>query len=103
MPNITKNDLVRHAASQNGCLLETSRNIFEAMLDSMRDAFKNNKCVELRGFGTFTPYMGAPRLGRNIKTGERVPVPARKTVKFKAHCREYIVKQPMQIEAIVCD
>jgi DNA-binding protein HU-beta len=37
----------------------------------------------LAGFGSFSIVKRAPRLGRNPKTGEEVPIPARRVVKFR--------------------
>lgn len=41
------------------------------------------KDVTLVGFGSFTVSQRAARQGRNPKTGESVPIPAAKVVKFK--------------------
>lgn len=40
--------------------------------------------VEIRGFGSFAVGMRAPRIGRKPKTGDKVAVPAKWTVRFKA-------------------
>lgn len=40
--------------------------------------------VEVRGFGSFALNYRPPRQGRNPKTGELVPVPAKWTPHFKA-------------------
>ena len=40
--------------------------------------------VEIRGFGSFAVGMGAPRIGGNPKTGDKVAVPAKRTVRFNA-------------------
>ncbi len=39
--------------------------------------------MEFRDFGVFEIRNRAPRVAQNPKTLERVPVPAKKTVKFK--------------------
>ena len=40
--------------------------------------------VALVGFGTFSVTERAERIGRNFKTGKNIPIPASKSVKFKA-------------------
>lgn len=40
--------------------------------------------TEIRGFGTFALNYREPRLGRNPKTGEKVPVPGKYVPHFKA-------------------
>jgi nucleoid DNA-binding protein len=39
--------------------------------------------VEVEGFGTFELYQRKARRARNPRTGERIDVPAKMTVKFK--------------------
>jgi len=42
------------------------------------------KRVEIQGFGSFTVGMRVPCIGRNPRTGNKVAVPAKRTVRFKA-------------------
>jgi nucleoid DNA-binding protein len=53
------------------------------VLISMLAAIKEGKRVTLTGFGSFTIVERAPRTGRNPKTGEKVPIPPRRAVKFR--------------------
>lgn len=46
-------------------------------------ALAAGKDVTLVGFGSFSVSQRAARQGRNPKTGESVPIPAAKVVKFK--------------------
>jgi nucleoid DNA-binding protein len=39
--------------------------------------------IELRGIGVFSPRFSGPRMGKNLNTGEDVPIPPRLIVKFK--------------------
>ena len=43
--------------------------------------------VKLTGFGNFNTRMKAPRPGRNLHTGETVPIAARRVVTFHASQR----------------
>ena len=53
------------------------------MLSTMAEAMEEGERVTLVGFGSFSIVERAPRLGRNPKTGESVPIPPRKAVKFR--------------------
>jgi len=54
-----------------------------AFTDSIIEALKADKHVEIRGFGSFDAKLRKPKLARNISTGETINVPARKKVTFK--------------------
>jgi DNA-binding protein HU-beta len=56
----------------------------EAILDAMKGALKKGDRVQLVGFGSFTVKKRAARTGRNPQTGEKINIPASKTVGFKA-------------------
>lgn len=53
------------------------------MLDQMTDALASGERIEIRGFGSFSLHYRAPRMGRNPKTGETVPLPAKYVPHFK--------------------
>ena len=50
----------------------------------MSNSLKENKRIEIRGFGSFSLNYRPPRIGRNPKTGEKVNVPAKSVPHFKA-------------------
>jgi DNA-binding protein HU-beta len=49
----------------------------------MANAIKDGERVTLVGFGSFSVVRRASRTGRNPKTGELVPIPPRRVVKFR--------------------
>lgn len=53
------------------------------ILDLMVDTLANDGRVEVRGFGSFCLHHRRARTGRNPKTGESVPVPAKAIPHFK--------------------
>jgi len=55
----------------------------KTMLDHMTDALSTGERIEIRGFGSFSLHYRAPRMGRNPKTGEAVPLPAKYVPHFK--------------------
>lgn len=57
--------------------------IIDQLLESMITELEKDKRVELRGLGTFGTKQRKPSLGRVVKTGEAVPVPALRRVYFR--------------------
>lgn len=53
------------------------------ILNLMIDTLANDGRVEVRGFGSFCLHHRRARIGRNPKTGESVPVPAKAIPHFK--------------------
>ena len=54
----------------------------KAILEGMSEALAKGNRIEIRGFGSFALNYRPPRNGRNPKTGETVPVPAKKVPHF---------------------
>ncbi|MCW9709681.1 integration host factor subunit alpha [Avibacterium sp. 21-586] len=57
--------------------------LVESFFEEIRVALENRQDVKLSGFGNFELRDKASRPGRNPKTGESVPVSARRVVVFK--------------------
>lgn len=55
----------------------------KTMLDHMTESLANGERIEIRGFGSFSLHYRAPRVGRNPKTGESVPLPEKFVPHFK--------------------
>ncbi|ASE25640.1 MULTISPECIES: integration host factor subunit beta [Psychrobacter] len=53
------------------------------ILNLMTHTLANDGRVEVRGFGSFCLHHRRARMGRNPKTGESVPVPAKAIPHFK--------------------
>ncbi len=80
---MNKNDLVDSIASAAQISKVAAEKGLNGLLSSMAEAMEDGERVTLVGFGSFTIVERAPRLGRNPKTGEVVPIPSRKVVKFR--------------------
>jgi integration host factor subunit alpha len=67
--------------------LKTSKNLakelVEHFFEELRYALEHGQHVKLSGFGNFTLRDKPERPGRNPKTGEEIPVVARRVVTFK--------------------
>ena len=61
-----------------------SKKALEATISAIAEALSANEKVALFGFGTFTVQEKSARTGINPQTKEKIEIPARKVVKFKA-------------------
>ena len=61
-----------------------SKEMVEHFFETLRNALENGRHVKLSGFGNFTLRDKPERPGRNPKTGEEIPVSARRVVMFRA-------------------
>ena len=55
----------------------------KCILEHMGSALSTGERIEVRGFGSFCLHHRRARMGRNPKTGESVPVPAKAIPHFK--------------------
>ena len=86
---MTKADLVERVTEQisrtAGPLISKKdcARVVDAFLDAIKDAMKDQKNIEVRGFGTFKIRQRKTRMARNPRTGEPVEVSARPVPVFK--------------------
>ncbi len=60
-----------------------AKEFVDAFFDSVRDALEKGEQVKLSGFGNFDLRLKNERPGRNPKTGEEIPISARRVVTFR--------------------
>lgn len=58
--------------------------VVASVLETIRDTVKNGGKVSVVGFGSFTKELRSEREGVNPSTKERMTIPAKNVVKFKA-------------------
>ena len=83
MATTTKKDLIDWIADQTNQKRTTVKRTVQCFLDKVIDELRRGNRLEFRDFGVFEIRDRAPRVAQNPKTLERVPVPAKRTVKFK--------------------
>ena len=83
MSTTTKKDLIDRIADGTKYKRNDVRSIVQAFLDCVISELGEGNRLEFRDFGVFELRDRAPRMAQNPRTLERVPVPARRTVKFK--------------------
>ena len=83
MSTTTKKDLIDRIADGTKYKRNDVRSIVQAFLECVITELGEGNRLEFRDFGVFEIRNRAPRMAQNPRTLERVPVPARRTVKFK--------------------
>jgi integration host factor subunit beta len=81
---MTKAELVARVAAKMSLTKTQTEGMVDLFLTSIIDALCRGEKVELRGFGSFRIRQRRAREGRNPKTGDPVPIPAKRVPFFKA-------------------
>ncbi len=81
---MTRSELIEKIACRQSHLpYEDVELSVKNVLDQMSEALAAGERIEIRGFGSFSLHVRSPRVGRNPRTCELVPVPERLTPNFK--------------------
>lgn len=83
MATITKKELIDRIAEGSDLRRVQVKRIIQRFLDEIVDELGNGNRLEFRDFGVFESKVRAARMAQNPKTLEQVPVPPKRTVKFK--------------------
>ena len=81
---MNKTDLVEKIAAGAGLSKIDSKKAVEAAIVAIKDALSAGDKVALIGFGTFSVSERSAREGINPSTKQKISIPAKKLVKFKA-------------------
>tara|TARA_B100001250_G_C19695984_1_gene742542 strand:+ start:795 stop:1088 length:294 start_codon:yes stop_codon:yes gene_type:complete len=80
---LTKADIAESLYEELGLNKREARELVEIYFDELKEALSNGKQIKLSGFGNFDLRDKKERPGRNPKTGESIPISARRVVTFK--------------------
>lgn len=80
---MTKKEIVLKIAEETKIKQVDVKKVVQKTLDEIIQALAKGERVELRNFGIFKIKSRRGRTGRNPRTGEAVPVPAKKVAVFK--------------------
>ncbi len=83
METITKRELVQRIAEKTGVQQVSAKEVIQSFLDEIITELAKGNRLEFRDFGVFEPKSKAQRVARNPRTGAKVQVPEKTTVKFK--------------------
>lgn len=83
MGALTKADLAEMLFDELGLNKREAKEIVEMFYSEICQSLEDNEQVKLSGFGNFELRDKSTRPGRNPKTGEEIPISARRVVTFK--------------------
>ena len=80
---VTKADLVEKVSVMTGFTKTETAVICESLLNAIKEVMTQGHDIEIRRFGTFKLKKRKPRIARNPRTGEPVPIEDRIIPVFK--------------------
>ncbi|MDR0544108.1 MAG: HU family DNA-binding protein [Odoribacteraceae bacterium] len=81
---MNKAQLIDAIAAKAGLSKADARGALEAFVATVGEALENKEKVSLVGFGSFSVTEKPAREGRNPMTGQKIQIPARRVVRFRA-------------------
>lgn len=81
---VTKADFAESLFNELGLNKREAKELVEVFFEKIREALAEGRHVKLSGFGNFALRSKNSRPGRNPKTGEEIPITARRVVTFRA-------------------
>jgi integration host factor subunit alpha len=80
---LTKAEVAEHLFEKVGLSKRDAKEMVEIFFEEIRETLESGEQVKLSGFGNFDLRLKSERPGRNPKTGEDIPISARKVVTFR--------------------
>jgi integration host factor subunit alpha len=80
---LTKAEVAEHLFEKVGLSKRDAKDMVEVFFEEVRETLEAGEQVKLSGFGNFDLRVKSERPGRNPKTGEDIPISARKVVTFR--------------------
>jgi integration host factor subunit alpha len=80
---LTKADIAEMLYDELGLNKREAKELVELFFEEIRTALENGSNVKLSGYGNFILRDKGQRPGRNPKTGEEIPITARRVVTFR--------------------
>jgi integration host factor subunit alpha len=80
---LTKADMAERLFDDLGLNKREAKELVEAFFEEVRGSLEIGRQVKLSGFGNFDLRDKNQRPGRNPKTGEEIPISARRVVTFR--------------------
>lgn len=80
---LTKAEMAEKLYEELGLNKREAKEIVECFFTEISEALESGRQVKLSGFGNFDLRSKNERPGRNPKTGEEIPISARRVVTFK--------------------
>jgi integration host factor subunit alpha len=82
--SLTKADMAEGLFNEMGLNKKEARELVHLFFEELEACLADGEQIRLGGFGNFYLRDKGERPGRNPKTGEEIPISARRVVKFRA-------------------
>ena len=83
MNDINKGHIAESLFEELGIDRREAKALVELFFEEIKDSLEQGKAVKISGFGKFELRDKTTRPGRNPKTGEDIPITARRVVTFR--------------------
>lgn len=81
---LTKADFAERLFDELGLNKREAKEMIELFFEEIKGSLENGEQVKISGFGKFELRDKNSRPGRNPKTGEEIPISARRVVTFRS-------------------
>jgi integration host factor subunit alpha len=81
---LTKADFAEKLFDELGLNKREAKEMVELFFEEIKSSLEEGKQVKISGFGKFELRDKSSRPGRNPKTGEEIPITARRVVTFRS-------------------
>lgn len=82
---MTKSELIKKLSERFEYLpIEEIKSVVDLVFEEISDALASDQRVEIRGFGAFSLRSRKPRIARNPRTNEKIPMKERFSAYFRA-------------------
>ena len=80
---MNRSDLINALKDKMALSRKDAEKVVDMFFDALKVTLSEGERVEIRGFGSFTVNGYKSYIGRNPKTGEEIPISARRVVTFR--------------------
>ena len=80
---LTKARMAEHLFDELGLNKREAKEFVDCFFETIRNSLETGEAVKVSGFGNFDLREKNERPGRNPKTGEEIPISARRVVTFR--------------------
>ena len=79
-----KNEIIKAVSDELDMTIKETAAVVDIFIEYVELALQNGDCVDIPKFGKLSVKQREARMARNPQTGEKIEVPAKKAIKFKA-------------------
>lgn len=99
LPALTKAELAELLFDQIGLNKREAKDMVDTFFHEIRSSLERGEAVRLSGFGNFQLRDKPQRPGRNPKTGEEIPIRARRVATFHASPKLRVIVEETSLTA----